>query len=72
MSNDGSNTIEILLLWATVLVGLGLVCERLDAVVLELKRANTMLELQYFEMEWSAETLAAYCEENPEGCEVTE
>ena len=41
-----------------------------EAELLELNRINNMLELQYHEMVWEDDTFEAYCEENPEGCEV--
>ena len=43
-----------------------------ETEILELKRINNMLELQYHEMVWTDETFDDYCEENPEGCEITQ
>jgi hypothetical protein len=72
LNSDERPTVELLLIWATLLFGFALVVERLDVLVLEAQRSNTWLELQYSEMEWSDETFEAYCAEFPENCEITE
>ena len=60
------------LLVVVVLALLSAIADKLDDIHLELERANNMLELQYFEMEWSDETFDQYCQENPDDCEITE
>ena len=42
-----------------------------EAELVEFDRINNMLELQYFEMEWSDEAFDAWCEEHPEDCQTT-